>query len=75
MIYVDESSFDDMLRAHGYSSIGKRSFGISDWNTKSRKNVIGAINRAKLLHVVLTIVISWIMLLSIKLKNTGFDSK
>ena len=48
VIYIDESGFAyDMPRTHGYSSIGKRCSGTSNWNAKGRKNVIGAINDAK----------------------------
>lgn len=44
IVYVDESGFAlDMPRTHGYSPIGKRCYGVCNWNAKGRTNVIGAI--------------------------------
>ena len=44
IIYLDESGFpDDMPRTHGYSKIGQRCYGIYDWESKKRTNIIGAL--------------------------------
>ena len=44
LIFIDESGFSvDAPRRHGYSFIGKRSYGKYNWNEKGRKNVIGAL--------------------------------
>ena len=43
-MYLDESGFaQDMPRTHGYSSQGKRCYGVHDWHSKGRINAIGAI--------------------------------
>ena len=38
-----------MPRTHGYSEIGKRCFGTSDWNAKGRQNVLGALLNSELI--------------------------
>lgn len=44
LVYVDESGFaHDMPRTHGYSTKGKRCYGVQDWGAKGRTNVIGAL--------------------------------
>ena len=40
-----------MPRTHGYSPIGKRCYGIKDWHSRGRVNVIGALLGATLLTV------------------------
>ena len=44
LFFIDESGFSQsMPRTHGYSSKGVRCYGIHDWGTKGRTNVIGAL--------------------------------
>ena len=44
IVYLDESGFaQDRPRTHGYSTQGKRCYGIHGWNAKGRINAIGAI--------------------------------
>ena len=44
VVYIDESGFaNHMPRTHGYSKKGMRCYGVHDWHSKGRVNVIGAI--------------------------------
>jgi transposase len=40
-----------MPRQHGYSAVGQRCYGLSDWHAKGRTNVIGALVDGLLLTV------------------------
>ena len=52
IVYIDESGFaTDMPRTHGYAPVGKRCFGVHDWQAKGRVNAIGALLGASLLTV------------------------
>jgi hypothetical protein len=50
IVYIDESGFThESIRTHGYSMIGKRCYGISNWSNKRRTNVIGAMKDNQLI--------------------------
>jgi len=52
IVYIDESGFaHDGTRAHGYSAIGQRCYGVRDWHARGRTNVIGALIGKLLLTV------------------------
>jgi len=54
IVYIDESGFaHDMPRTHGYAPIGKRCYGVCDWQARGRVNVIGALIDKCLLTVAL----------------------
>ena len=52
IVYLDESGFaNDMPRTHGYALKGRRCFGVHNWGSKGRTNVIGALLGGVLLTV------------------------
>ena len=45
IVYIDESGFaHDMLRTHGYSTVGKRCYATQDRNAKECTNVISGLS-------------------------------
>ena len=44
LVWLDESGFaHDMPRIYGYAPQGERCYGIHDWSSRGRTNVIGAL--------------------------------